>query len=464
MTPVIEKNMTLELICSHISQKAGFQFGERKKRQMADLIQERCRALHLKHFRDYYNLLISSERAKSEFACLMDRLTIQESFFFRQKAQFDVLKSFCLPLLMKGKKDDHPINIWSAGCARGEEAYSIAMLVREFIPDAPNRVRIKATDISEQALREARKGRYTQRAVRDLESHYLKRWFLKHEKGYELDPEIRAMVDFEYLNLSEISHSQPYMPNWDIIFCRNVIIYFTAEFSQKLMKDFYAALRPGGFLFSGFSETMRYLNEDFIPIQKQDTFFYQKPHPHQVPARKVNTAPTTLPKKKTSTVKAKRKICESEKKPRPKPEKIPRLSPPKKAPALDMAAKLADAGETLEALEMLNAIIGKDPLNEKAYFMMAMIYRNAGNREQSLNYLKKVVYLEPQNPLARLHLGDLFNELSQKNQAAREYANVISLLENRQDLQKETFSDGFAGETILATARAHLNRINRSSL
>ncbi len=419
-----------------------------------------------------------------EFNTLMDILTIQESFFFRHNAQFNALRHFCLPRIMEKRKGKNSrINIWSAGCAKGEEAYSIAMLIRDLIPVNPEtRVRIHGTDISRQAILKAKEGIYTERAIRGLDSRYLNRYFSKQDHGYQLSPEIKTMVDFAYLNLSEDPFPIASMPPWDIIFCRNVIIYFTANHSRKLMKNFYSALSHGGFLFAGFSETMRYLNEDFVPIQIDDAFIYQKPFPEQDRADRSSLLPkSALPRspKMPATVsmpvariKTERPAFQKQKAPHVPGDAEKAILPESKEPPaeqtkaidspLSRAAKLADRGETMGAVEILDDIIRQNPLHTQAYFMLAMIYRNAANLDQAAQYLKKVTYLEPGNPLAHLHLADIFKETSQKTDAAREYANVISLLENRQNLEKEMLSDGFTGDAILAAARAHLKSIRQT--
>ena len=410
MTTRDEKDHYLNLICNHITQKSGIGFDDRKRLQLSEIIKTRCDLLGLNHIRDYWTLLHASSHNQPEFNTLMDILTIQESFFFRHNAQFNALRHFCLPRI---------------------------------------------------------EGIYTERAIRGLDSRYLNRYFSKQDHGYQLSPEIKTMVDFAYLNLSEDPFPIASMPPWDIIFCRNVIIYFTANHSRKLMKNFYSALSHGGFLFAGFSETMRYLNEDFVPIQIDDAFIYQKPFPEQDRADRSSHLPkSALPRspKMPATVsmpvariKTERPAFQKQKAPH-----VPRGAAKTIDSPLSRAARLADRGETMAAVAILDDIIRQDPLHTQAYFMLAMIYRNAANLDQAAQYLKKVTYLEPGNPLARLHLADIFKETSQKTDAAREYANVISLLENRQNLEKEMLSDGFTGEAILAAARAHLKSIRQT--
>jgi chemotaxis protein methyltransferase CheR len=485
MTIPFTNNQHLNYLCNHITEKTGIGFDERKRKQLEEIVEARCRILGLNHINDYYKLIRIPSVKEREFGTLMDILTIQESFFFRHKAQFHALRNFCLPPLMNKKKTDHrKINIWSAGCANGEEAYSIAMLVRELVfDDFQVKFYIKGTDISRRALRKAKEGAYTERAIRGLPPHYLDRYFTKQGERYLLCADIKTMVDFQYFNLSEEPFPMDTMPRWDIIFCRNVIIYFTQNHSRKLMKNFYASMAEGGFLFAGFSETMRYLNDDFIPIQMDDAFIYQKPLPEQ-PSKSATTA-RSKPQKKHIPPLEKKSAQQLRKSPSKKPipsrrgtrsvtTKEPEIHPLQpvfqpteientaKTPSksfdenLSAARELADKGETIAAVTLLDNIIRQDPLHTKAYFMLAMIHNDAGNLDQASRYLKKVIYLEPENPLAHLHLADIFKAASRKKDAAREYTTVISLLENRENPGTDILGDGFTSQAILTAVRAHL--------
>ena len=500
MTLLSPNNQHLNDLCNHITDKSGIGFDERKRKQLEEIVGTRCKVLGLNHINDYFKLLRIPSVKEQEFSTLMDILTIQESFFFRHKAQFHALRHFCLPpLINKKRMDQGKINIWSAGCANGEEAYSIAMLIRELVfDDFQMEFHIKGTDISRQALRKAREGVYTERAIRGLAPHYLDRYFTKQGDRYLLCADIRTMVEFEYFNLSEEPFKMDTMPRWDIIFCRNVIIYFTHNHSRKLMKNFYGSMAGGGFLFAGFSETMRYLNDDFIPIRMDDAFIYQKPLPGQAvksatasrgksikqyfPPREKKSGKhfqKSLSKKPILSTRGTRRITTEKpeiqppktttrsieiKKNATTPSKDTAITPSKSLDEnLSVARKLADKGETIEAVTILNNIIRQDPLHAQAYFMLAMIHGDAKNLEQSSRYLKKVIYLEPDNPLARLHLADIFKAAAQKTDAAREYTNVIALLENRKNLEEEAFGDGFTGQAILTAARAHLKMMGANS-
>ncbi len=470
MTIRLPNTHHLNLLCRHITEKTGIGFDERKRKHLEEIVQDRCRALGVHDVDGYLARLQAPSEETNEFGTLMDILTIQESFFFRQDAQFHALRRFCLPRLMEKKESPHQkINIWSAGCACGEEAYSIAMVIRDLVPENPEAAFcIKGTDISRQALRKARAGIYRKRAVRNLDSRYLDRYFTEERGRYALKGNIKSMVEFEYLNLSEDPFPCHAMPRWDIIFCRNVIIYFTRKHSRRLMKNFFRTMAKGGFLFAGFSETMGYLNEDFMPIRLEKAFVYQKPFTERAP--KPSKSPPAKPLKKPILLKKKKTAQRFQNKPlrtektRPAPRRKERTHGTTSVDGrLRSARELADKGDAVAAVAVLDRIIKEDPLHTRAYFLLAMIHRDKGNLDQSERYLRHVIYLEPDNPLARLHLADIYKAQARKTDAVREYTNVISLLENQNNPDGDLWDDGFTGETILTAARAHLKILEENT-
>ncbi len=479
----------------YITEKSGIALDGRRKQHLSEFVAERCRILGVSNVSAYSSLLKASPEHK-EFSRLMDFLTIQESSFFRHKAQFDALQGLCLHALSGERGEDRHIHIWSAGCANGEEAYSIAMLVRELAPQRPeDHFFIKGTDISRQALQKAREGVYSERAIRSLEPRYLNRYFSKEGGRYHLNHEIKGMVDFAYFNLAEDPFPNEIMSGWDFILCRNVIIYFSLEHQRTLLKNFYSVLSEGGYLFAGYSETMRYLNDDFIPVQMKGAFVYLKPLPGQSPQQEDLSASETSERRPfpgklemrsgagnrrggrpTSSVAHHgpmpvRTIGKDSERHVPSKQELAHLlaageSATEASASLDeslsLAAQLTDRGQTVDAVALLDDILHKNPLCARAYFLLAMIYGDSGSLDPAIRYLKKVLYLEPGNARARFYLADLFKEASQKSQAAREYVNVITLLENREYLEKETYDDGFTDEALLAAAQAHLKSLNRT--
>ncbi len=211
------------------------------------------------------------------FDDLVSELTIGETYFFREPARFAVIRDELLPALERHKGSDHRVRIWSAGCASGEEPYSIAMLLHEL--RMLDRSHVLATDISHLALAKARAGRYRSWSLRGSDHPLLKQFLIEDDGGYVVDERIRPHVVFEYLNLALDSYPSFPTGTWglDLILCRNVLIYFNRETIAAVAKRFFNCLSPGGWVILGASDP---IISDFAPFDAQmsDTgVVYQRP-------------------------------------------------------------------------------------------------------------------------------------------------------------------------------------------
>ena len=202
---------------------------------------------HLKHCSSSSQLLTD----------LVAAITIGESYFFRDKNQMQVLEKMVLPRLIKEKQSSRTLKIWSAGCASGEEIYTIAMLLCELIPDMSSwKLRLLGTDINTLSLTKAAKGIYGQWSMRSIPENYIQRYFSKNGRFYSLSSDICNLVEFKYLNLSD--NSYPSIINEineiDLILCRNVLIYFDNELVTRIMNRLSACMANGSYLFLGASD------------------------------------------------------------------------------------------------------------------------------------------------------------------------------------------------------------------
>lgn len=224
----------------------------------------RVRQLGLNGFAEYIDL-VTQDGAEEEAAIMVDLLTTNKTSFFRENQHFDLLATTLLPRLLERGR---PLRIWSAGCSTGEEPYTLAMLLHDQLPDSARRhARVLATDISARVLARARSGVYTGDAVREIPAAYRSR-YLKAAAGtpgaFEVDPAIRSMVSFARLNLMD---AWPMKGPFDVIFCRNVMIYFDRDTQEQLVGRFWEKLVPGGHLFVGHSESLSSLSHAFSYVQ-----------------------------------------------------------------------------------------------------------------------------------------------------------------------------------------------------
>lgn len=217
----------------------------------------------LKNFSEYFNLIKKNDSA--EITAMLNKLTTNHTYFMREPAHFDFLSQKVLPELVEKNKNKE-IRIWSAGCSSGEEAYTTIMVIRDQLGMQHKAwdYRILATDISEKVMEKAKEGLYNPESLKDVPSSWKQRYFSQKAGFFELHPEIRNQVIFKYFNLME---SFPYRKPFDVIFCRNVMIYFDQETKNQLINKFYDSLKPGGFLFIGHSETVQRDKSKFEYVQ-----------------------------------------------------------------------------------------------------------------------------------------------------------------------------------------------------
>ncbi len=233
---------------------------------------------------------------EQELRALLPLVTVGHTEFFRDPKQFRALERFILPqLLAKARRELRKVFIWSAGCATGEEPYSVAMVMSE-LGALPMEVDLWATDLNLAAVEAAKLGRFTVRRVGNMASERIERFFKPVEEGFEVHPILREYVRFDGLNLAAPTFEGMVTPGTlDLILCRNVIIYFDLPTIRGLMDRFLAALRPGGLLFLGYSESLFKVYDRFEMIEVDGAFVYRRPLVDAVPKTKPPIPATATP-------------------------------------------------------------------------------------------------------------------------------------------------------------------------
>ncbi len=261
-----------------IMRKVGLYFDEKRKADLARALRHRMKALGIDVYLDYFQYLSHSQYEEKELRNLVLYLTIGETTFFRSPDQFKALREYMLPRLIpeRRKLSEPTLRVWSAGCSTGEESYSIAITLREMIPDADNwNIVVNATDINQKFLNFADEGLYPARKVRYVHDDILRRYFRKEGDHYRMSSQVRNMVNFDYHNLSSESYDR--FAGSDLIFCRNVLIYFRRDRIPKVIFGFHRVLTDDGYLVLGYSETLFQVSEEFKSVHYGDAFFYVKP-------------------------------------------------------------------------------------------------------------------------------------------------------------------------------------------
>lgn len=223
-------------------------------------VKQRLRVAGCEDVTGYCTFLLNNP---GEVDNLLDAITINVSRFFRDSLTFELIADQILPALARKKmhRNETSLRIWSAGCARGEEPYSMAILVKELRNKEgwPEHVHFFATDIDSKALGAAGKAHYTSESLKNVKFRLLTKYFSRHGELFALDPEIREMVTFSHYDLLDKAHGVPpesVFGDFDLVLCRNVLIYFNLHYQAKIFERLYHALNPNGFLVLGMAESL----------------------------------------------------------------------------------------------------------------------------------------------------------------------------------------------------------------
>jgi len=449
----------------------------------------------------YFKILTTDE---GEFRELMNLVTINETSFFRLPAQFDAMRAAVIPEILERKGSDSSVfRVWSAGCSTGEEPYTIGMsLIDSGIEGLGYAPEILGTDVSSSALTRAQRAIYPARAVANLSHDVLTRFFELTAEGYRVRQAVRRLVDFNYHNLIKEPYPLALMGNWDIIFCRNVTIYFRLESTRRVVENFYQSLNPGGYLFIGHSETLTSITDKFEPVEAGGVFLYRKPAPRpmisfseRVEVRKremARAARTALPRPPVHV----RSVFESTpavSEPAPETRTVP-AAPAVEAGGIDellarareasaegrtsdalalatqaleadssraeayllAAFAHADTGDFDAALDESNRALDIDPLLASARYVLGLIYLRTDRLDEAMFEFKRTIYTDADFVLAHLNLGNLYRARGAVEDAAREYENALAALYRNPEGPWSVFLGGFRPDLLAKTCERSL--------
>lgn len=251
-----------EQFIDSVKRKTGIDLALYKEAQMKRRLTSLREKRGFNQFSDFYNAMMKNENLFNEF---LERMTINVSEFYRNPKRWEVLENKILPKLYKQNKR---LKVWSAACSTGEEPYTLAMILSKFMPLRD--VSILATDLDKAILDRAKVGFYTDRSLKDVPADIKNKYFVKDNMGFKVSDDIKRTVTFKQHNLLADSFEK----NYDLIVCRNVMIYFTEDAKHKLYQKFSEALRPNGIFFVGSTEQI--FSPQVYDLETEDTFFYRK--------------------------------------------------------------------------------------------------------------------------------------------------------------------------------------------
>lgn len=267
-----------QLLRDCIYAHCGIYFDQDSKYILEKRLSHRLTELNFLSFYDYYHFLKYNRSKEQELMDIMDVLTTNETYFFRESFQLKAFSDEIIPELIKSKtaRGNRSLRIWSAGCSTGEEPYTIAMLLST-IPELSGwKIEIIGTDISQKVLQQARRAVYGKSSFRATEESDLQRFFHQQDDGYKVNDSIREMVTISHLNLFD-THRLTMLGKVDLIFCRNVIIYFDNAAKKRVIESFHSAMYDGGFLLLGHSESLMNITTLYTLRHFKNDMIYQKP-------------------------------------------------------------------------------------------------------------------------------------------------------------------------------------------
>jgi chemotaxis protein methyltransferase CheR len=450
---------------------------------------------------EYYRFLGSSFDGQRELEELISHITVNETYFFRNAAHFAALRERILAKSVEDNGDD-VVRIWSAGCSTGEEPYSIAMVALDFMQDQGNlKIEILGTDVDKGAIDKAERGLYGKRSLRAIEDRYRKRYFSKANGKFEIDSDLKGMVRFGHFNLMEKPYPKPSKGNWDIIFCRNVIIYFDHEAVSHVTDGFHSVLAENGYLFMGHSEALDSVSSGFAPVEVCGAFVYvKKPYGDR---GKVNLA-GSVPLPRASLIQAQPEAFTRQKRNRTtkhrgqrRSDKARELKLPKQEEGAEsiydrayelfvagrsdealrmvetqiesksedawvhlLAGKIyADRGLYEQAIERLKQSIQLEPLLTEAHYLLGVVCQRSEQISKAIDEFKRAIYIDRDCALSHFGLACVYHSKGLMDDAAREYANTVKILERFQDDEIVEFSGGITVRILTQTCLKRMEEL-----
>jgi chemotaxis protein methyltransferase CheR len=430
-------------VSGFIAERMGLHFPEERWPDLARGLKTASRELGFEYPDACLRWLMTRELTTRQIETLASHLTVGETYFFRDPASFEALEREILPPLVAGRPvAGRTVRLWSAGCCTGEEAYSLAITCARALPDLRTwNVSILATDINPKFLAKAEAGVYSEWSFRGAPGWLRQRFFSPApDKKFAIDPAVKNLVHFGYLNLAEDVYPSlhDHTNAMDVIFCRNVLMYFTRDHQQRVVAALHACLVDGGYLLVNPAEASAALFPMFTLENIGGVLLFRKT---SKPAR-VESSPGRVSPAPAPPVAA-----------APAPPITPIHASPPEDP-LVVARTCANQGRLEEALTACQDAIADDRTNLAAHFLYAMVCHELGRIEEAIAALGKVLYLDQDFILAHHALGGLYKRLGRQRESRRHLAVALDLLAARSRDEIVPESDGMTCGRLVESVRA----------
>lgn len=481
--------------------ESGFFFAENRMEFFRSTLLQFISKSPYDTFEDFLNYLSNTSPGKLLLQQMMDEITIGETFFFRNMPQLDTFKEYVIPELIKAKRSTGVpiIKIWSAGCSSGEEVYTNAMLLLENLPN-PNtwEIHILGTDINRRFLRIAEEGIYKgTRPEKHVDQALLQKYFTYADGQYRINNELKNIVKFAHHNLIQSPYDMFEMIDADVIFCRNVTIYFNTETTRMIINKFYDCLRDKGYLFLGHSETLWKICDKFRVYDFPKGFIYQKDLYHRDRHAESNTTHAAIPEINLNLMHQIKDTGYSSKTPFSLESLHPSSPASLSTEEIDSdllenlmkidtkyhegcilfenkdfegalkcfdeiivkdssyliahfakATILSNQGKYQEALKAFQHLINADNLFLEAYYLQSILYIKLQDLPKAISTLQKVIYIDPNHALGYFNLATLYNDCGKPVQSKLAWTNLKRVCQLHAKTAIVPLSDNMTYETL----------------
>ena len=499
MTPVVTADH-LERFRAIAARRLGLHVEDARLGLLEGLLARRARA-HRQSGAHYLDVLDNGP-ARDELRALARELTVTETYFFRNPNHYRALIESVLPERLAARAGQRTLNVLSAGCASGEEPYSLAIVLREHASDPSFEVTLRAFDINPDMLAKAERASYSAWALRETPPALQRRWFTSQDGHFALEATIRSVPRFYESNLL---HDDPRLwtpATYDVVFCRNVIMYLTPTAAEDAVARITRALVPGGYLFLGHAETLRGLSHDFDLCHTHGTFYYRRKDgalsEHRGPSNPAAAAPPWADTWVETVQRASQRIeLLSRSAGASVADAEPKVPAPSSGPtnlglALELlrqeryeaalgllggsndaaadadtlllrAVLLTHAGRLEAASSVCADLLAIDALNTGAHYVLALCSEGAGDRSRAMEHDRMAVHLDPSFAMPRLHLGLMARKIDDRETARRELSQALMLLQREDAARLLLFGGGFHRDALTALCRAELGAAGGAS-
>lgn len=438
-----------------------------------------------------HNWLAQKSLSTIEINSLSSHLTINETYFFREMTALDLLKNEIIPSIIKERRGkNEKIKIWSAGCSSGEEPYTLAIILKEHFPELANwNITILATDISPNAIQKALRGEYTEWSFRNTNVHIKNKYFSPFGKNWIIDSKIKKMISFSYLNLSKNAYpsSVTNTEQVDVIFCRNVMMYFTAQVIKEVSARFKNSIIENGWFITSQVELNDEYFSNFERVHYLNGIFYRKTNkPNQIlkPHIDLKQMEVQIPisnekqKKQVEKVEQKTPIRSAiEKTQTPLPNPTDYFKKGEYKECIDsclfniaqgglnnnlfsiLIKSYANLGKLEDGQKVLSQIFNSNAVTAEMYYIYASLMYEQNDLKLTERNLKKAIYLNHNHILSHLMLGNLFLKTEKNHLASKHYENIIRIAVQLNENEIVPESDGMTVGRIRELTESIMNKL-----